>query len=270
MLVTVVFIGHIVSMAVGLYTAVVYLSATTDLASGKLGGIVFSHNKSGTYFKKYKKPSASKTQMQADVRGYRLMIANAWNNTLNQDQRNAWNEFAKLYTIPNRKTGKDMMISGYNWFHRQNPMILVLCGTGTLINLTPVIPATDPTAPILISYGIVITEAFTAGPPSSGVWSILLTPIFTGAASAYSLVIKAGYAQNPGKSKGTTVFLAVNDAPVTATPIDVTIPWNSRYGSGVDLVGQKIFFECYFISKVSGTQVKSPAMWNDGIIQTSA
>lgn len=68
--------------------------------SGKLGGIVFSHNKGGTYARNLAIPVNPGTVFQEVVRQATAALSVLWQSTLTQAQRDGWAAYAEAVPIP--------------------------------------------------------------------------------------------------------------------------------------------------------------------------
>lgn len=108
--------------------------------SGKVGGLVASHNAGGAYFRAASIPTNPNTPFQQAVRTAVAGLTAAWQSTLTQEQRDAWEEYASNVTITNR-IGKQVNISGLAMFVRSN--------VGRLQNLLPSILI----APVIFNLG---------------------------------------------------------------------------------------------------------------------
>lgn len=104
--------------------------------SGSIGGTTYSHNRSGAYRRNRSVPVNPNTDRQVAVRNAVRSIAIAWDLTLSQIQRNAWETYAKNITWKNR-LGQDIKLTGLNHFIRSNT-ISVAVGKGR-IDAAPVI-----------------------------------------------------------------------------------------------------------------------------------
>lgn len=87
--------------------------------SGKQGGIVWSHNAAGPYVRARSIPVNPNTDRQVAVRNSVRSIAIAWELTLTQAQRDAWDTYAANVSWVNR-LGQTITLSGLNHFIRSN------------------------------------------------------------------------------------------------------------------------------------------------------
>lgn len=87
--------------------------------SGKQGGIVWSHNKGGPYVRNRSIPTNPNTDRQTAVRNAVRSIAIAWDLTLTQAQRDAWETYAANVSWTNR-LGQAIKLTGLNHFIRSN------------------------------------------------------------------------------------------------------------------------------------------------------
>lgn len=113
--------------------------------SGKIGGVVFSHNRYGAYMRNLTTPVNPNTNRQSNARARVSLLASRWNEVLTTAQRTAWNDYASQVTVKN-KVGDDVYTTGFNHYIRSNSAILA-CG-GTIVDAAPVtllLPETDPT-----------------------------------------------------------------------------------------------------------------------------
>ena len=87
--------------------------------SGKVDGLVASHNKGGTYFRNLAIPTNPNTPQQQVVRAQFANLTAAWQDSLTQLQRDAWQLYADNVTVTNR-LGDQVNISGLAMFVRNN------------------------------------------------------------------------------------------------------------------------------------------------------
>lgn len=87
--------------------------------SGKIGGIVASHNRGGAYFRLAVVPTNPNTLFQQAVRTAVAALTAAWQDTLTQPERDAWQVYADNVEVVNR-IGEKVNISGIAHFIRSN------------------------------------------------------------------------------------------------------------------------------------------------------
>ena len=92
--------------------------------SGKLGGIVFSHNKGGPYIRNRAIPTNPNTDRQVAVRVANGNLAIAWDVELSQAERDAWDVYAANVSWLNR-LGQSITLTGLNHFIRSNVSRLI-------------------------------------------------------------------------------------------------------------------------------------------------
>lgn len=87
--------------------------------SGSIGATVYSHNRFGPYIRARSVPVNPNTARQVAVRNAVRSIAIAWQNTLSQAQRDAWNLYALNVSWQNR-LGDTVALTGLNQYIRSN------------------------------------------------------------------------------------------------------------------------------------------------------
>ena len=87
--------------------------------SGSIGGVVYSHNRFGAYRRNRSVPVNPNTDRQVAVRNIVRSLAIAWQLTLTQDQRDAWDVYAANVTWKNH-LGQDVLLTGLNHYIRSN------------------------------------------------------------------------------------------------------------------------------------------------------
>lgn len=107
--------------------------------SGAQGGIVWSHNRGGPYVRNRAIPTNPNTDRQVAVRNVMQNLSIRWQNTLTQDQRDAWDEYASNVSWMNA-LGQATSLSGMNHYIRSNtPRVLcelaILDDAPTIFNL---------------------------------------------------------------------------------------------------------------------------------------
>lgn len=90
----------------------------TDL-SGKVGGIVASHNAGGAYFRAATIPTNPNTPQQNVVRAAVAQLTSLWQSSLGQVNRDAWDLYAANVPLTNR-IGEQHNVSGLAMYVRSN------------------------------------------------------------------------------------------------------------------------------------------------------
>lgn len=115
--------------------ALVVLPEGTQI-SGSIGGTVWSHNRFGAYKRNRSIPVNPNTDRQVAVRNAVRALMVAWENTLTQPQRDAWEVYADNVPWQNR-LGQSVKLTGSNMYVRTNTILLQL--GKTRIDVAPVI-----------------------------------------------------------------------------------------------------------------------------------
>lgn len=167
-------------------------------ARGKVGGVIYSKNKGGSYARNYTKPTNPRTPRQVTVRNRFAYVSSNW-RLLTDTERNAWN-YASSQVPQSNKVGERIYLSGAQYFNKQN--MRVFEGGGTTI-------VTEPSQLVDI-IGVVagtVTATVTAGAIASMVANLMLVD-------------------------GTTVVPADHELEWYATPVlsaGITRPQPSQY-----------------------------------------
>lgn len=98
--------------------ALVVLPEGTQI-SGSIGGTTWSHNRAGAYKRNRSVPVNPNTARQQAVRNAVTSISIAWDLTLTQAQRDAWNVYAANVNWTN-KLGQSIKLTGLNHYIRSN------------------------------------------------------------------------------------------------------------------------------------------------------
>jgi len=96
-----------------------YHSGLITEASGRLGGIVASHNRGGQYFRAATLPTNPGTPYQEAVRSITSQLAVLWTNSLTEAERDAWVTYAQNVPTVNR-LGDSRFLTGMNMYVRSN------------------------------------------------------------------------------------------------------------------------------------------------------
>jgi len=87
--------------------------------SGRLQGIVASHNRGGQYFRGRTIPDTPPTAPQTAVRVHMATCVNNWTQVLTNVERSNWNDYAAINPEVNG-FGDQVNIGGLGWFVRAN------------------------------------------------------------------------------------------------------------------------------------------------------
>lgn len=133
--------------------AIITLGAPVSGIRGKVGGNVYSANKSGPYLKAWGRGSNPRSTPQTEHRNKLVKFAQAWQN-LTAGQQAGWVTYAALPAQDKTNSlGETYSASGFNWFVEIN---LNLDSAGAVQrNIAPVLAV--PAAPITDSAAINIT-----------------------------------------------------------------------------------------------------------------
>ena len=113
--------------------------------SGSIAGNTFARNRYGNYVRAKSKPVNPNTSRQSSIRNTVSALTEAWNETLTQVQRDAWNLYADSVAMTN-KLGETIHLSGFNHYVRSNS-IRLFAGAATRIDAGPTVfslPEVDP------------------------------------------------------------------------------------------------------------------------------
>lgn len=211
---------------------------------GKIGGSVFSKNRSGNYIRNKVTPVNAQTQAQMQQRSQLAYLSTEWRN-LTQAQRDAWNAAAPNFPKTN-VFGDPVTPTGKNLFTLLNANLFNT--NGSQINVPP-IPAEVTTVPI---------SSFTA---EAGPTGVVIT--FSDTLSESGILVKATPPLSPGvnfiKNKVRTIF---SGSTITTAATDVSGGYTFKYG---DLeVGQKVGIQVIFVNNTTGQA--SPPVYRTAIV----
>ena len=88
-------------------------------ASGSVAGLTASHNRYGMYFRQRVIPVNPATGLQVSIRGIFGNLSTAWQDSLTQTQRDAWELYASNVTLTD-SLGNQVNVTGANMFIRCN------------------------------------------------------------------------------------------------------------------------------------------------------
>jgi hypothetical protein len=96
-----------------------YVSALLTAASGKVRGLVASHNKGGTYFRGKTIPVNSNTAGQVAARSRVATLVARFRLTLTAAQKTGWAVFAENVNVIDR-LGNSVLLTSTNWYIKAN------------------------------------------------------------------------------------------------------------------------------------------------------
>jgi hypothetical protein len=189
--------------------------------SGKLGGHVASHNRSGAYLRTKVTPVNAQTSFQTSVRNRLSTLATGW-SSLTTSQRSQWNDAVALFK------GTDIFgdvknPSGFNLYQSLNNNLLQ---AGQAIITTPPNPVAIP----VIETGVLAAV-------HAGAITITFTndPVVTGA----TVVVDGTPAESAGKSFVKSEFRRIGVMPAITTHVaTITTLYNNKFGA-VGAAGKK-------------------------------
>jgi hypothetical protein len=106
--------------------------------SGALGGIVFSHNKGGSYMRTRKVPTNPGSAAQVLARNRMSALTNYWYNGLTAAERQSWETYAANVPVTNR-IGQQIFLSGLNWYVACNSLRNQAAGAITELDDAPTV-----------------------------------------------------------------------------------------------------------------------------------
>ncbi len=96
--------------------AIISLAAPISGIRGKVGGVVYSQNKSGTYVKAWSRGSNPRTQSQSNQRSALVNASQLWKQ-ITSGQRTDWDTYAALAAQEKfNSLGESYFASGFSWF----------------------------------------------------------------------------------------------------------------------------------------------------------
>ena len=106
--------------------------------SGAMGGIVFSHNRGGSYIRTRVVPTNPRSAAQVLARNRMSNLTNIWINTLTQLQRDSWDTYAANVPVTNR-IGQQIFLTGLNWYVACNSLRSQAGGTIARVDDAPTV-----------------------------------------------------------------------------------------------------------------------------------
>ena len=196
----------------GKYVQTALHSALTN----KLGTVVYYKHKKGISFRAVSVKAQVASPDRTRVRGYLKTSAAAWNATLTQPQRAAWNAAALAgdFRMNRRPRGR---LSGWQWFHRAN---LTLLNIGKPILAAPVqISAPNP----VTSFSIDTLDAT----------SQTIKLAITGASGAHThlIIYATGNREIDQLADQRWIRQVAVIPPGWTSPVDISADWTTKFGT---------------------------------------
>ena len=234
-----------------------YIGLLSSAASGKMGGIVASHNRGGQYFRKHSIPTQPRTAAQKLVRNQLQAFSSAF-KSLTASQVQGWNALALTVTLKS-KLGTTYHPTGQQLFVSCNKHLANVNITTQLSN-APAIPSIP---------GI---TTFTATPVGSGTtvtsWGLAVTPNLPAnfAVQVRATAVQTGGRTFIGKSAYRNIW-GINPSPTQPTNANIFSAYIARFGplpaSGT------VSFQLRLVDPVSGF-AGTPVSVNAAFTQSSA
>jgi len=195
--------------------AKVILGPMVGQASGKIGGMVFSRNRGGTYVRRRAHPTTNTSQWAESAKDTFSLVSGAWAG-LTAAAREAWHTWSSNNPIVDR-VGNRITLDGHAAYLRVNCFRNAV--TGSSLALPPVIGPPAGLATLSLS-GAVVSSALNASfTPSQATTSMLLTVMGCIKESAARQYVK-----------GSLRYLGVSAAAQTST-INVLSMLQTRLGT---------------------------------------
>ena len=113
------------------------VQSLTQQASGSVGGVIFSHNQHGPYFRTRTVPLDPGTSRQIAVRNALSQCVTAWNATLTQAEREAWDRYASALRQPS-PIGRQTNAGGLGMYvHSNVPRLQAGEGSVSRVDVAP-------------------------------------------------------------------------------------------------------------------------------------
>lgn len=202
-------------------------------ASGKLGGMVFSHNRYGAYCRTLVIPTKSNTVAAVTAKDLLANLSRQWQG-LSDAQRATWSTWAATNPITDRLGQKQTLQanSAYQWVNNN-----VSRAGGTVLMVAPTTGAPAPltTCTLTASLAGPLGVVFTATPLGAGL----------------CMRLRAAVVNNGAKKYVANLFKEILITPAAATsPVAISAALASRFGTIA--IGQQLYIEVTVLSKLNG------------------
>jgi hypothetical protein len=227
-----------------------YIGLLSSAASGKLGGIVASHNRGGTYFRHHAIPVQPRTPAQTAVRNQLQGLSSAF-KALSPAQVSGWNALALTVTLKS-KLGTTYNPTGQQLFVSCNKHLAAIAITTILTNAP-----TIPSIPGFTSFTVANSSAY-------GYVSAITATYAPALSASFGIELRASSALSAGRtfvSKSQFRTLAGYN-PATGLTTDLLTPFVARFG--VLPAAGTIAYEIRYIDPASGfagAPVRATTTW---------
>lgn len=210
-------------------------------ASGSMAGVVFSHNRYGSYTRRRTVPVKSETTYATNAKAKLAAASAAW-KALTTDQRNAWVAWAKTNPIVDT-LGEKRILDGHAAYVKLNNRLLQ-AGLSQI------------TVPPVASAPVALTSLTLTADIGAGDFEIAFTP--TPAPAGTSIWVEAAVVDSPGITYVTNLYkLVIISAAAQASPLDIQAEVTARFGTLT--AGQKVFVRASVFNRSSGL-LSQPAL----------
>ena len=215
-----------------------YIGLLSSAASGKLGGIVASHNRGGTYFRHHSIPVQPRTPAQTLVRNQLQGFSSAF-KALSPAQIAGWNALALTVTLKS-KLGTTYNPTGQQLFVSCNKHLAAISVTTLLANAP-----TIPSIPGFTSFTLAVTSAY-------GYVTAITSTVEPALSSSFGIEQRASSALSPARTfVGKSQFRSLAGYnPATSMTTDFLTPLTNRFG--VLPAAATVAYELRYIDPVSG------------------
>jgi hypothetical protein len=195
-----------------------YIGLLSSAASGKLGGIVASHNRGGSYFRHHVIPVQPRTPAQTLVRN-QLQAFSAAFKSLTQAQIAGWNALALSVTLKS-KLGTTYNPTGQQLFVSCNKHLASINIT-TLLTNAPTIP----TIPGFTSFTVTATSSY-------GYTTAITATYLPALSSSFGIQLRATSVNSAGRTfVGKSQFRTLAGYnPASTLTTDLLTPFLNKFG----------------------------------------
>lgn len=222
-------------------------------ARGSIDGITYSNGLGGAYARTKVSPMNPQTPAQAAVRAVMAETSQAWASTLTEDQRIAWNEWAKINKVTN-SLGEQVTMNGLAAFVQLNSRVLILQTVANPYSTMILNPPADNTVPALVNITNVILGVDVAAPfvPTLRFRTAPNTPTIANMV----IIARTSGALRPGatSTKQPVVFMGAADRVTPALdPYEFEL-WQHRpdVAATINLPGQLVAIQAQILNRTNG------------------